>query len=193
VTLAIKIILALVVVTVASGSVLRIRKLRRDRSRGRSTKIDRRLMTPPPSPYSPSKGFRLLDGAQDNTAHSQPPRPRLEPDHEYVFSDAQLPPYDLSNLAHLRHDEHWALSRSARRAKFSVAGIRTALIVAVIVIVLGVVAFYVLHPGHSKSPTTSTTTPTSTTTKSSSSIGAPVGASYVIAAAKTPGTLATFY
>lgn len=184
-TLAIKIVLALLIVLVLVVVVLRIRKLRRDEHRVRPTKIDRRLLTPPPSPYSPSKGFRLLDGSDSEAPPAAPPRPRLEPDHEYVFSDTQLPPYDMRNLSDLRHDEHWALSRSARRARFSVAGMRTLVIIAVVIIALGIAVFYFSHPGKSKGSTTSTTTtvPAPTTPKPSSSSGSPGAVRQFIVAA----------
>jgi len=158
VTLVIKIVLALLIVLALVVAVLRIRKLRRDEHHGTATKIDRSLLTPPPSPYSPSKGFRLLDGSYSDVPHAAPPRPRLEPDHEYVFSDTQLPPYDIRNLSHLRHDEHWALSRAGRRARFSLAGIRTLIVIAVVIIALGIAVFYIGHPGKSKGSTTTTTT-----------------------------------
>jgi preprotein translocase subunit SecG len=178
VTLAIKIVLALLIVLALVVAVLRIRKLRRDEHHDSPTKIDRSLLTPPPSPYSPSKGFRLLDGSYSDAPHAAPPRPRLEPDHEYVFSDTQLPPYDVRNLSHLRHDEHWALSRAARRARFSLAGMRTLIVIAVVIIALGIAVFYFSHPGKSKGSTTTTTT-----TAPGSSSGSPGEARLFVLAA----------
>jgi hypothetical protein len=168
VVLVVKIVLAILVVLVLAAAVLRIRKLRRDEFRGQAVKIDKRLMTPPPSPYATSKGFRLLDGSAPQVSeHPQPSRPRLEPERDYVFSDAQLPPYEISNLARLRHDESWALSRSARRAHFSVAGLRM-IALAVLVIAVAVVAI-VLIGHHAKGHGVTTSTSTSTTTSTTSS------------------------
>src|ERR1035441_10756091 len=87
VTLAVFVTLVVVVV------LLRVRKLRRDDMRKIAARVDRRLMVPPPSPYTPSKGFRLLDGPVNSAARPEPPRPRLEPDPDYVFSESQLPSY----------------------------------------------------------------------------------------------------
>ena len=156
-TLVIKVVLAVLIVVVFVAVGLRFWKLRRDQDRGRSTKIDRRLLSPPPSPYATSKGFRLLDDSSDSTQPSEPPRPRLEADHEYVFSETQLPPYDMGNPAPLRHDEHWALSRSARRGKLSAAGMRTLIIVLLIVLALIVAAFYLSHHDRTKGSGSSTT------------------------------------
>lgn len=71
--------------------------------------------TPPPSPYKPSKGFRILDGSETPT----PPevrRPRLDPNKEFVFSDPLATSSETLSAPHLRHDERWALDRSMRRA-----------------------------------------------------------------------------
>ena len=85
--LALKIAILVVVVLVVAVAALRIRKLRRDEIRELSRPVERRLMSPPPSPYAPSKGFRLLDGPLDATRRPEPLRPRLETDREYVFSE----------------------------------------------------------------------------------------------------------
>jgi hypothetical protein len=174
------ILIVVVAAIVLVGFGLRLRKLRRDDLRGRSAKIDRRLLTPPPSPYATSKGFRLLDGAAGESAPSAPPRPRLEPDHEYVFSDAQLPPYDMGNLARLRHDEHWALSRSARRSRFSSVAMRLLVIVGVIVLALALTTFYVMHHGPTKGsgPTTTTTIASTTTSRPTSMQSSPMNSGF---------------
>ena len=161
-SLVVKILLAIVIVLFLAVSILRIRKLRRDEFRGQAVAIDRRLMTPPPSPYTTSKGFRLLDDVAPSSEHPPPPRPRLEPDREYVFSDAQLPPYEISNLGKLRHDEKWALSRSAHRSRFSVTAVR---LIAVAILVIAVVVCGFLFFDHHPPKTTTTSTTTSTTIK----------------------------
>lgn len=68
--------------------------------------------TPPPSPYQPSRGFRLLDGSEPEAPH-QVEMPRLDPNTEFVFNDPLASSETLS-APHLRHDEHWALERSMR-------------------------------------------------------------------------------
>ena len=118
-TLTLKIVLGVVVLIALSVAVLRIRKLRRDEQHYRFSRAERRLLTPPPSPYTPSKGFRLLDGELPVPARPEPSRPRLEPEHDYVFSEAQLPPLAESTLAASRHDTQWALSRSGHRSTSS--------------------------------------------------------------------------
>src|ERR1019366_989563 len=89
--LALKIAVVVVVVLVVAVAALRIRKLRRDEIRELSRPVERRLMSPPPSPYAPSKGFRLLDGPLDSPRRPEPLRPRLETDRHYAFSEAQMP------------------------------------------------------------------------------------------------------
>lgn len=69
--------------------------------------------TLPPSPYQPSRGFRILDGNES----VDPPAvqlPRLDPKSEFVFSDPLAAPVEAITPPHLRHDEQWALDRSMR-------------------------------------------------------------------------------
>jgi len=166
VTLALKIVLLVVVVVLVAIATLRIRKLRRDEIRELSRPVDRRLVSPPPSPYAPSKGFRLLDGPIDEQRRPEPARPRLESERDYVFSETQMSGEDTIVPSHFRHNEQWALSKSARRSA-SMNGVRVAVVAIVAALLLGAVALYVAHdksPG-SKPPTTTTTTRHTTTTK----------------------------
>jgi hypothetical protein len=157
------VVVALVAVTVA----LRLRKLRRDEMRKIASRVERRLMVPPPSPYTPSKGFRLLDGPiNPEGPRPEPPRPRLETDKEYVFSESQLPSYQESVSPLGRHDERWALSKSARPARLASFGARLGLILIVILIVAIVGLYYVKHGNPPKTTTTTTTlAPSSTQSK----------------------------
>jgi hypothetical protein len=83
--------------------------------RGASPRADSEIPSLPPSPYQPSRGFRLLEGNEPET-----PRPvalpRLDPSADFIFSDPVNPVSDSISPAHLRHDERWALERSMRRA-----------------------------------------------------------------------------
>ena len=161
----IKVVLVGFVLLVVAIAVLRIRKLRRDENRQLSRPVERRLMSPPPSPYAPSKGFRLLDGPLDPTRRPEPPRPRLEADRDYVFSEAQMSLVDDVVATRLRHNEEWALSRSARRST-SATGLRVGVIALAIVVIVAAIGFF-LQRGTSKSPAGTTTTrplsPTPTT------------------------------
>ncbi len=156
--LAVKIIIVLIVVVVVAIAALRIRKLRRDEIRELSQPVERRLMSPPPSPYAPSKGFRLLDGPLDSTRRPEPLRPRLESDRDYVFSESQMPGDGEVVPSHLRHNEKWALSKSARRST-SYSGLRVAIIALIVIAVAGAIGIY-LQRGPSKSGSTTTTTTT---------------------------------
>ena len=71
--------------------------------------------TLPPSPYKPSRGFRILDGSEVEEPHPVQ-RPRLDPNKEFVFNDPTALSAEPSALPHLRHDERWALDRSMRHA-----------------------------------------------------------------------------
>jgi hypothetical protein len=163
--LALKVIILVVVVVVVAVAALRIRKLRRDEIRELSRPVERRLMSPPPSPYAPSKGFRLLDGPLDSSRRPEPLRPRLETDREYVFSETQMPVDGEVVPTHLRHNEKWALSKSARRPA-SFIGLRVALIALLIIAVVGAIGYYLdhLHSKTGPSATTTSTRPPSTTT-----------------------------
>src|SRR5271154_7007705 len=114
VMLALKIAVGVVVVLLLVGTVLRIRKLRRDEMRELAKPVERRLMTPPPSPYAPSKGFRLLDESGQPIARPPQERPRLDPHRHYVFSELSGAG-DETVSSHRRHDDEWFLSRSSQR------------------------------------------------------------------------------
>jgi hypothetical protein len=186
--LALKIIIAVVVVLVITIASLRIRKLRRDEIRELSRPVERRLMSPPPSPYAPSKGFRLLDGPLDATRRPEPSRPRLETDREYVFSETQMLVDGEVVPTHHRHNEKWALSKSGRRTA-SFTGLRVAVIALIIVVIVGGIGLYLQHrdSNHNAPPTTTTTRPRSTTT---TTIAAALPASFV--ATSTSGETATY-
>ena len=157
-TLGLEIAVLIVVVLVVAIAILRIRKLRRDEIRELSRPVERRLVSPPPSPYAPSKGFRLLDGPLEQKQRPQPARPRLEADRDYVFSEAQMPGDETIIPSHLRHNEKWALSKSARHSA-NMTGLRVAIIAIILVILLGAVGLFLQHhksPG-TKPPTTTTT------------------------------------
>lgn len=159
--LVVKVVAIVVVVLIIVVAALRVRKLRRDEMRELSRPVERRLMTPPPSPYAPSKGFRLLDGPIDPAKRAEPPRPRLETDREYVFSETQMPTYDDARPAQLRHNEDWALSRSARRSSPPFSGVRVIAFALGAVLVVGIIGYY-LQGGSpaKKGPATSSVPPT---------------------------------
>jgi hypothetical protein len=163
--LTVEIASAVVVVLIVVMAVLRIRKLRRDDIRELASPVDRRLMTPPPSPYAPSKGFRLLDGPVDPQGRTEPARPRLESNRDYVFSESQMPIYDDVRPVPLRHNEMWALTRSARRS-VPFSGLRVAVIALVAVLLVGFIAYYLQDTTNKKHgiPTSSTTTIVTTVT-----------------------------
>lgn len=158
--LAFKIVLVIVVVLILAVVGLRARKLRGDEQRDRFQKLDRRLVSPPPSPYRTSKGFRLLDGTPDELMRPAPPRPRLEPDQRYVFSDSQLAPPEEHAQAQARRDAQWALDRAGRRSRSM--GSMTLVVVAVLVVVATVGVGYALRHKSSKVPVSATTTSTTT-------------------------------
>jgi hypothetical protein len=157
--LALKIVIVVVGVFVLIALFLRLRKVRRDEMRAIAAKVERRLMEPPPSPYTPSKGFRLLDGPVNAPDRPAPPRPRLEPDREYVFSESQLPPTYQEGVSPLgRRDERWALSKSVHRSTFTSLGSRLGLVVLIVAVVAIVSVYYIEHGHQTKTTTTTTTT-----------------------------------
>jgi hypothetical protein len=167
VILALEIVGIVVAVLLIAGTALRIRKLKRDESRELSKPLERRLVSPPPSPYTPSKGFRLLDGSGEPMTRPPVERPRLDPERQYVFSDSASG--DESSALHTRHNDDWFLSRSSHRSTASLVARSVAVVVVAALVVIVVVAYYVnRQPGKRASSTTTTTTthPRTTTTTS---------------------------
>ena len=170
--LALEIMGIVVAVLLIAGTVLRIRKVRRDEMRELSKPLERRLVTPPPSPYAPSKGFRLLDGSGEPLTRAPVERPRLDPGRQYVFSDAQNPEEPSSQ--HVRHNEDWFLSRSSHRSTGSLLA-RSAAVVLALVVVVGIIVTYAFEhhpPKNSTTTTTTTTRPPATTTTQPSALRA---------------------
>ena len=203
--IALKVVLTIVLVVVIIVMALRARKLLRDRAHYQVPQRDARLVLPPSSPYSISKGFRLLDGGVPLNERPQPPRPRLETSHEYVFSDAQLAaPYELS--AEARHNSKWALERSTNRSRMPSVRLWAVLLVALLLIG-ALVAGYLVLDHHPRAPAASsasgatTTTTTATSTSATSSVARPAtlspvsstaqGATYVIAVTDYSVTVTT--
>ena len=162
--LALEIVGIVVAVLLIAGTVLRIRKLKRDEMRELSKPLERRLVSPPPSPYTPSKGFRLLDGSGEPMTRPPVERPRLDPERQYVFSDSAGG--EESSALHARHNDDWFLSRSSHRSTASIVARSVAVVVAAALVVVVVVTYYVdRKPGTNASSTSTTTTrPPSTTT-----------------------------
>lgn len=155
------VVVALILVAVA----LRVRKLHRDEMRELSRPVERRLISPPPSPYAPSRGFRLID--DDGEPLHRPPveRPRLDPERHYVFSETTSGAEDVVS-AHRRHNDEWFLTRSSHRSALSIM-LRRAVVVLLIALVVAVVVTYYLN--HRSSPPSGSTT--TTTTAHSSAFG----------------------
>lgn len=161
--LALEIAGIVVAVLLVAGTLLRIRKLKRDEMRELSKPLERRLVSPPPSPYAPSKGFRLLDGSGEPVTRPPVERPRLDPGRQHVFSDSASG--EESSALHARHNDDWFLSRSAHRSTASFVA-RSVAVVALVVLVIGVVVTYYVdrRPAKRTSSTTTTTTRARSTT-----------------------------
>jgi hypothetical protein len=158
VILALEIIGIVVAVLLIAGTVLRIRKVRRDESRELSRPLERRLVSPPPSPYATSKGFRLLDGSGEPVTRPPLERPRLDPGRQYVFSDSANS--EESSALHARHNDDWFLSRSSHRSAGSLVTRSVIIVLAIAVVVAIIVTYAVGHHGPKSSTTTTTTTTT---------------------------------
>ena len=98
--------------------------------------------TLPPSPYQPSRGFKMLDGTESPAPHDVP-RPRLDPHKEFVFGEYS--PTAEVEVPHLRHDERWALDRSMRRVSPPRTRRRRRVISLSVVVVAAVVALLATH------------------------------------------------
>jgi hypothetical protein len=176
VKLVIEIVAAILVVLLLVGIALRVRKLRRDEMRELSKPIERRLFSPPPSPYAPSKGFRLIDESGEPLQRPAVERPRLDPDHHYVFSESTSSAEDVV-ASHLRHKDDWFLSRSSHRSTLFIMLRRVAVILLIGLIIAVVVTYYVNHDA-SKTPKGSGTDPTTTTPANTTTTTAPFPSSF---------------
>jgi hypothetical protein len=107
--------------------------------------------TLPPSPYQPSRGFRILESSEPVVPHPVP-LPHLDPNREFVFNDSLATPAEPVSPPHLRHDEKWALDRSMRHAPHPHVRRRRRLawVVVILLLVVGLVAVLVLR--HSPAP-----------------------------------------
>ena len=160
-------VLAVIALVLLVGIVaLRVRKVRRDQTRELSRSLERRLVSPPPSPYAPSKGFRLLDGHEPGSVRPAPARPRLDPQRNYVFGETSPQGQDDVIPTLSRHDQEWLLQRSSNRSSLFGVGSVALLILVLVFVVAAIVLYGRRHPA-TKPPTSSTTT--STTTSSTSS------------------------
>jgi hypothetical protein len=151
-------LLALVCLVAGTVAGLRWRKLRRDELRA----IDRRrsieAMAPPES--RPLRSVRLLDDGVMPQAHTEPVRPRLDPERSYVFTDLTLSDPAALATARARHNDQWALERSSHRSRLAPGSLRILLIVALALVVLIVVGTYLQHSNPPKATTTTSTTTT---------------------------------
>ena len=149
-------IVAVLAVVLAAGVVaLRWRKVRRDEIE-RSRRSDPRLLRPPPSPYTPSQGFRLVDGETPTPTPTRavPARPRLD-ERDYVFGDVSG---SFDEPLHApRHDSHWALERMTRHRRRRWRS-RQWMRLGVVVLVIILAAGYTLQRGHGAGPASTTTT-----------------------------------
>lgn len=158
-TLALKIAALVIVLLVVIVAALRFRKLRRDESREFSKPLDRRLVAPPPSPYAPSKGFRLLDAEGEPLVRPPVERPHLDPERRYVFNDSPSNDEEFVS-SRVRHNDDWFLSRSSHRSTSSIVSRRLG-VALLVIIVAALVAYYVSH--HAKVPPKGSASVTSTT------------------------------
>ncbi|HUY43603.1 MAG TPA: hypothetical protein VMU98_07565 [Acidimicrobiales bacterium] len=173
--LALKVLAVVALVLLSGIVVLRVRKVRRDQTRELSRSVERRLVSPPPSPYAPSKGFRLLDGQDPGSVRPAPARPRLDPQRNYVFSDTSPQGHDDVIPTMSRHDQEWLLQRSSSRSTLFGVGSVALIILVVVFVVAAVVLYDHRHPG-TKPPVGSTTTTTSTSTTTTTSTTSTTGA-----------------
>lgn len=124
-----------------------------------SKPLDRRLVAPPPSPYAPSKGFRLLDESGEPQERAPVERPRLDPNRHYVFSESTPSGEDLVP-SRARHNDDWFLVRSSNRSTVSIVLRRVGVVVLLALVVTVVVTYY--YNQHPARPATTTTTTTTT-------------------------------
>jgi hypothetical protein len=142
VTIAIIAVVVVVVAVVFVAIALRVRQVRRDELLA-ARSADRRLVAPPPSPYEPSRGFRLLEPGESPGPRVPTPRPRIDPGRPYVFSDSLAE--DVVPTSR-RHSDEWFLSRSSHRSGLFV-WTRRFVVLAVVGGIVAAIVLYYLHKG----------------------------------------------
>ncbi len=145
-TVALVSVVAVVVVVVLGALVARVRRVRRGDATAPAGPVEGRLVSPPPSPYETSRGFRLLEPGESPHPRAPAARPRLDPERSYVFGDAVAPEEVVPSAR--RHDEEWFLAHSSRRSGL-VRWATVLLALAVVVAVVAAVVAYYLHHGSS--------------------------------------------
>lgn len=153
--IALEIVVAIGVLVGLAVVVLRARKLLRVREQRQSSESPR-LISPPPSPYASSKGFRLINGDGSPSPRPLPNRPRLDPNRHYVFGDQPVGDGDDVVPSLARHDQEWLLHRSSHRSSIPSAGV-IGIVVVLVLIVASLVIFFRHHATPSRPTTTSTT------------------------------------
>lgn len=174
--LVLKIVVVILVLPLLAGIALRVRKLRRDEMRELSKPVERRLFSPPPSPYAPSKGFRLISESGEALQRPEIERPRLDPKDHYVFSETTSSAEDVV-ASQLRHKDDWFLSRSSHRSTLSIMLRRVVVILLIALIIAVVVTYYVNHSGP-KVPKGSATNPTTTLASTTTTTAPPFPSSF---------------
>ena len=182
------IVVVLVVAILASVVALRWRALRHEESE-RARRRDPHLLSPPPSPYTPAQGFRLVDGETPAPAPTRPPppRPRLD-ERDYVFGDVGAVVEEPLHAP--RHDSHWALERMTRHRRRRWRS-RQWMRLGVVVLIVVLAAGYALQRGHGAGPASSTTWPTTFVATAhgahAASVAAP-GSYYVLSVSASAST-----
>jgi hypothetical protein len=155
--LAVLVVVVVMAVVIAS---LRWRKLRRDEALARMHR-DPLVSNVPSSPYEVSRGIRLLDEGDVPLTRAEPLRPRLDPDRQYVFSDATAFDPTAPPAHRVKHNDRWALERSSHGPRVTAGSGR---VIAIVVVALGILIGIGAYLQHSSKPPVTTTTTTSTTT-----------------------------
>ncbi|HET8991290.1 MAG TPA: hypothetical protein VFN59_09355 [Acidimicrobiales bacterium] len=143
-TIALVAVVTVVVVVVLGALVARVRRVRHGDATAPAGPVEGRLVTPPPSPYETSRGFRLLGPGESPHPRGPTARPRLDPERSYVFSDAVAPEEVVPTAR--RHDEAWFLAHSTRRSG-AVRWATALLALAVAAALVAAVVAYYLHHG----------------------------------------------
>jgi hypothetical protein len=150
------VLVVLVLVVAVAVAALRWRKLRHDQHAHHV--MNDAPITAPPAPYASNRGVRLLDAGDVPHTRSEPARPRLDPERQYVFSDTSaLEPSSLS-MTRSKHNERWALERSFHGPRVASGSGRVIVIVVLALSLLIGIGAILQHSNHPATPTTTTTT-----------------------------------
>jgi hypothetical protein len=142
---ALSILLGFVLLLLLAGTVLRVRKLRRDKRMRESIGVDPRPRAVPMAAPERSKSFRFLQENED-PSEAVIEKPRIDSARKRIFDDGEEASYDQYHQPETRgrHDNDWLLDRSRHR-RDPMRPVKLLLLAVVVIAAGSGIVYYLLH------------------------------------------------